>query len=111
MIGTLVRGKQVEKENPNNKYLNFISKTILHSVSTTNSLCRLKQQKSQSYHQYTNNYKCVFTKAKTDAAVGGSGKSPLLPAISKCEYFIGFSEVKPFLSKPDATIKNAAGVI
>ena len=44
------------------------------------------------------------------AAVGGSGNSPALPAMSKCEYLIGFFDVIPFSDSPDARIKNAAGV-
>ncbi len=41
--------------------------------------------------------------------VGGCGKSPPLPAISRCVYGNGWAESRPCLSKPDARARNAAG--
>lgn len=51
----------------------------------------------------------AWAKAKIGDPVAGSGKLPPDAAISKWLYFSGLSLADPYLSRPEAIIKNAAG--
>lgn len=48
-------------------------------------------------------------KAATGAPLGIPGKGPEEAAMSIWQYFSGFADLRPCLSKPEAIIRNAAG--
>lgn len=53
--------------------------------------------------------KKAFANARIGAPVGGLGKSPADPAMSRWLYFNGVSLADPCLSRPEASNKKPAG--